>query len=145
MEPRAFPQRITFLAGTLGQGGAERQLFYILQALRDHGVGLRLLCLTQGEFWEQRIREELHVPVAWVGRSSLRLGRLLRIVMELRRQLPDVIQSQHFFTNLYVAGAARLLQRPEIGAIRNDVTSEVGNSFMGRLSLTTPRYLAVNS
>ena len=37
---------ICFVAGTLGQGGAERQLYYILQTLCRRGAQTRLLCLT---------------------------------------------------------------------------------------------------
>ncbi len=141
-----FPKRITFLAGTLGQGGAERQLFYILQTLRQNQVQLRLLCLTQHEFWESRI-QDLGVPVTWVGQSPSRLLRLRRIISELRKERPDVLQSQHFYTNLYVAAAARLLGIREIGAVRNNVISEIGDGgrLLGGWSLRAPRTLAANS
>src|SRR5258706_1735559 len=90
--------RVCFIAGTLGQGGAERQLFYMLQAMRAQGTPLRVLSLTQGEFWEQRIRA-LGVPVVWVGERTSRLARLCRIVKELAPDRPDVLQSSHFYTN----------------------------------------------
>lgn len=139
--------KICFIAGTLGQGGAERQLYYILQELVRHGARPRLLCLTQGEFWEQHIAA-LGVPATWVGQTGSRLARLRRIVAELRRDTPDVVQSQHFYTNLYAAVAARVLGIPGIGAVRSDVISEVaaGGKFgMGRLSLRAPRFVAANS
>src|SRR5438874_13644107 len=81
--------RICFLAGTLGQGGAERQLYYILRALKDSGVAVRLLCLTQGEFWENPIRE-LGVRVVWVGQKKRHFARLARIVTEARKFGPDL-------------------------------------------------------
>jgi glycosyltransferase involved in cell wall biosynthesis len=138
--------RVTFLAGTLGQGGAERQLFYIVQALRRSGSDVRVLCLTQGEFWEDRIRA-LNVPVSFAGQSSWRLARLARIVAELRARRPDVLQSQHFYTNLYATAAARMLHLPEIGAIRNDTVSEVraNGRVFGSWSLRLPRTVAANS
>ncbi|MBK7597345.1 MAG: hypothetical protein IPJ07_01990 [Acidobacteria bacterium] len=43
-----------FIAGTLGQGGAERQLYYILKALKESGADPCLICLTQGEYWKRR-------------------------------------------------------------------------------------------
>jgi glycosyltransferase involved in cell wall biosynthesis len=46
---------------------------------------------------------------------------------------------------LYVSGAARVLGIPEIGAIRNNVTSEIGRDWLGRMSLRQPRWLAANS
>ncbi len=137
--------RITFLAGTLGLGGAERQLFHILGALRRYGAEVRLLSLTQGEAWEQRIRAE-GVDVEWVGRKASRLWRLARIAAALRRDRPDIVQSQHFFTNLYAVGAARLAGCHEVCAIRGDGLLEVRrNGWLGRLSLTAPRTLAANS
>ena len=87
--------RICFIAGTLGQGGAERQLFYILQSLQRVGAKPHLLTLTKGEYWEKKIRQ-LEVPVTWVGRKQSRLRRMTRIVMEVRRQRPDLVQSHHF-------------------------------------------------
>lgn len=138
--------RIAFIAGTLGQGGAERQLFYMVKTLLEHGAHLRILCLTKGEFWEEKLRA-LGVPVIWVGQSPLPLMRLIQIVRELRQQPVDIVQSQHFYTNLYAVGAARILRLREIGAIRNNGFSEVQENgrWLGLLSLRTPRIIAANS
>ncbi len=98
--------KICFLAGTLGRGGAERQLVYMLSALKRAGVQTRVLCLTQGESFEDEIKR-LGVPVEWVGASGSRLVRLRRIIRSLRREPAHVLQSVHFYTNLYAALAAR--------------------------------------
>lgn len=137
---------ICFLSGTLGQGGAEQQLFYILKTLREHGAAVRLLTLTAGEYWEQPIRD-LGVPVTFVGRPPARSRRLARILRELRSDKPAVFQAQHFYTNLYVALAARALGLRGIGAMRNDGVSEQRDIgwAMGRLSLHLPRAIAANS
>jgi glycosyltransferase involved in cell wall biosynthesis len=137
---------VAFLAGTLGQGGAERQLFYILRALKSCGAAVRLLSLTQGEFWESRI-QSLGIPVAWVGEKPSRMLRSLRVINELRRKPPRIVHSQHFYTNLYAVAAARALRSREIGAIRNDVWSEIRENgpILGRLSLRAPSTLAANS
>ena len=138
--------RVSFIVGTLGQGGAERQLFYILTALRLSGADTRLLCLTRGEYWEDRVRR-MGVPVTWVGQSNSRLGRLAQIIAELRKQPADILHSQHFYTNLYASAAARALGLREIGAMRSNGISEVrGNGrVFGRLSLRAPRVIAANS
>jgi glycosyltransferase involved in cell wall biosynthesis len=138
--------KVCFIAGTLGQGGAERQLFCILDVLRQNGAQPRLLSLTQGEFWEERIRE-LGVPITWVGQSGSKLARLRRIITETRRHRPDVLQSQHFFTNLYTVAAARMLNIPEIGAIRSDGINDVRSNgrVLGSMSLRMPKLIAVNS
>jgi glycosyltransferase involved in cell wall biosynthesis len=137
---------ICFIAGTLGQGGAERQLFYIMKSLRQSAARVRLLCLTKGEFWEEKIRA-LGVPITWVGQHGARAVRLSRIIQILRQQPSQIVQSQHFYTNLYAAAAARVLGLREIGAMRSDAISEVqaSGALLGRLSLRAPRTLAANS
>lgn len=137
---------IAFVAGTLGQGGAERQLFYILEALRDQGAAVRLLCLTCGEYWERQIRE-LGVPVTCVGSTHWKAARLCRIISTLAEDPPQLIQSQHFYVNLYVAAAAQTLGILSIGAVRNDAISEVSANgrVLGRFSLRSPRWIAANS
>jgi glycosyltransferase involved in cell wall biosynthesis len=78
-----------------------------------------------------------------LGRAATRVPAL---AWQLRKQRPDVIQSAHFYTNLYAVAVARLLRVPEIGAVRSDtlwVLREVGRA--GRASLRAPRHLAINS
>src|SRR5262245_50803319 len=115
---------VCFVAGTLEHGGAERQLFHMLQVLCRRGIGVRLLSLDRGKFWEEPIRS-LGVSVTWVGENSSRLARLFRVLRELRADPPDLLQSQHFFANAYVALSARFLGIRGIGAIRNEGTAEV--------------------
>lgn len=138
--------RIAFIAGTLGQGGAERQLYYIVKTLKEQGAHPRVLCLTRGEFWENKI-QQLGVQVIWVGQSPFWVIRLYRIIKELLYCPVDIVQSHHFFTNLYVVIAARLLGLYEIGAIRNNCLSEVlaNGKLVGRLNLLMPRRIAANS
>ena len=138
--------KICFLAGTLEHGGAERQLLYILQALCGCGAAPRLLCMDRGEFWENAIRQS-GVGITWVGQRGSRLRRLFRIVKALREDPPDVLQSQHFFTNAYVSIAASLLGIKGIGAMRNDGASEVRESgrLGGWLNLHLPKTIAANS
>lgn len=138
--------RPCLVAGTLGRGGAERQLYYILQALREAGAMPRLLSLTRGEHWEQAIRS-LGVPVTMIGDSGSRLRRLFILGRHLWRDRAEVVQSQHFHTNAYVGIASRLLGLRGIGAMRNDGRSEVTacGRFGGWLSLHSPGMLAANS
>src|SRR3990172_765683 len=116
--------RICFLAGTLDQGGAERQLYYILRSLCAAGADVSLLTLMQGEYWESRIAA-LGIPIHFVGHSASRIGRALEIRRLVRRLRPDVVHSQHFYTNLYAVMASRFFRTREVGALRSDVTHEV--------------------
>ena len=70
--------KVCFVAGTLGQGGAERQLFYMVKALAENGGHPRVLTLVAGEFWQERI-EALGVPVTWVGQRASRLENRQRL------------------------------------------------------------------
>lgn len=116
--------KITFLAGTLVNDGAERQLFYMLQCLKNQEADIKVLCLTKGEHYEKKILE-LGVPVIWVGRSQFRPFRLMRILTEIVKARPDIFQSSHSYTNLYVTVISRLLGIKGIAALRNDFISEV--------------------
>lgn len=138
--------KVSFVAGTLAQGGAERQLFYTLNILKECQANVEVLSLTRGEFWEDRIRA-LGIPVIWVGQSPSRVVRLARIIKEIRRFRPRFVQSQHFYTNLYAILAVRSIHATEICALRNDVVSEVKDlgAILGWLSLRTARLLAPNS
>lgn len=138
--------KLCFLAGTLTPGGAERQVFYILQALCQAGASPRLLSLDRGEFWEERIKA-LGVPVTWAGDQPSRLRRMLRVLKEVRKDPPHILQSQHFFTNAYVGLTARLFQVSGVGAMRSNGSAEVSGSgpLGGWLNLHCPRLIAANS
>jgi glycosyltransferase involved in cell wall biosynthesis len=138
--------KLCFLAGTLEHGGAERQLFYILQALLNAGASLRVLSLDQGEFWEEKIKA-LGIPVTWVGEHPSRLRRLFRILEEVRKDPPDVLQSQHFHANAYVGLVSRLTGAVGIGALRSNGQMEMSESgpLGGWLNLHCPGIIAANS
>jgi len=44
--------RVALVAGGLGQGGAEKQLIYVIRALRQIEAHVRVYKLTRGEFYE---------------------------------------------------------------------------------------------
>lgn len=137
--------KVCFIAGTLGRGGAELQLFYMLQALQSEGIDTRVLCLTRGESYEKEI-ENLGIEVEWVGSSKNRILRLMKIVTNIRKRPVDVLQSAHFYTNIYAGAAGRILGIPNIGAIRNDLFSEIAaNSVFGKWQLKLPKHLIANS
>ncbi len=144
--PDLSNRRICFIAGTLGCGGAERQLAYMLRVLQTERARVSVLSLTEGEFWEEPLLRS-GVEIVHVGGDGSRLGRLRVIVREVRRLQPEVLQSGHFFTNMYAALAARMTGVREIGAIRSQVQNEVEaiGGVLGKLSLRLPRVMCANS
>lgn len=137
--------KICYLAGTLGQGGAERQLFYAIQALRRNGTTVQVLSLDRGGFWEEPIRS-LGATVTWLGQSRSRFKRICAIVNHLKRETPDLLQAQHFYTNAYASVSSLFLKCKEIGALRSNGQFDVSQSGrLGRINLHLPRILAANS
>jgi glycosyltransferase involved in cell wall biosynthesis len=69
------------------------------------------------------------------------------MINELRKNPPDILQSQHFYTNIYAAAAARILRVRGIGAMRSDGIGEVRatGKILGHLSLRLPQLIAANS
>lgn len=137
--------RVCFIAGTLGRGGAETQLVYMLRALLNEGIEAKVLCLTKDEPVEREIRD-LGVAVEWIGRSQNRLIRLRVLVNTLRREPVQILQSSHFYTNIYTAFAGRALRIPSIGAIRGDLKKAMAsNGCFGRTQLKSPKHIITNS
>ena len=145
VRPETEQLRVALLAGTLGQGGAEKQLLYMAGALRSAGVDVKVYSLTRGEFYERAFRDA-GLPPVWVGRLGQPVLRLMAVVRELRRFRPHIIQSAHSFANLYVALAARLLGSLSVGAMRSSLHFTLaGSGLLTRWSLTAPQVLVVNS
>ncbi|HEU4760978.1 MAG TPA: hypothetical protein VFS74_01575, partial [Gemmatimonadales bacterium] len=62
--------RVAFVAGTLGQGGAETQLVRMTEGLQAAGVSVRVFSLTRGEYYEASLRRIGVVPT-WTGAVHL--------------------------------------------------------------------------
>jgi glycosyltransferase involved in cell wall biosynthesis len=137
--------RVAFVAGTLEQDGAEKQLVYMAAALRRVGVDVRVYSLTRGEFYEPALKAVGVTPI-WIGRFGNPLIRLAALTNALWRFRPHIVQAGHFFTNIYAAISAQLCRAISIGAIRNDLIFEQKEN--GRWSpwlLRLPSVLLANS
>ena len=139
------PLRVALLAGTLGRGGAEKQLMYVARALQEAGVRVRVYTLGENEFHEAALRDAGLGPIG-VGRAANPVFRLVTFAHALRQFRPHVVQASAFYVNLYVALASRLCGALAIGAIRSDVVWDVQNAgWWGALLLHTPSALVTNS
>ena len=137
--------KVCFIVGTLGRGGAEKQLVFMLRALRNAGIETRVLCLTENESYESDIRG-MGIEVEYVGNNQNRFARVLEIVRNIRKRPVDIVQSSHFYTNIYAGLAGRALRIPSIGAIRSNLASELKlHGFLGRFQLSLPHFLIANS
>jgi glycosyltransferase involved in cell wall biosynthesis len=137
--------RVALIAGGLSQGGAEKQLVYMARALLRSGAEVRVCCLTRGDYHEQALRS-LGIPPVWIGRFGNPAARVVRLAAALRDFRPHVLQSTHFFSNLYVCLVAPLYRALAIGSIRSDVYQEMeANGRWGPLLLKMPPAIIANS
>jgi glycosyltransferase involved in cell wall biosynthesis len=137
--------KICFVAGTLGVGGAEGQLFFIIRALQKLGADITLICLHSGEFWEQRIKD-LGISYYTLNGKGNKLTRIFEIIGILLKVKPAYVQSQHFYTNLYAVLGAMFCGAKSIGASRNEIKIEmIDNGIFGNASFKLPKYLIANS
>lgn len=139
------PLRVGLVAGTLGVGGAEKQLVYVARALLQLGVDLRLFTLTQGEHHAATL-DAIGVSQIWLGRYRHPLVRLSRLSKRVLSFRPHLLQSTHFFVNLYTALAGRASGSLAIGSLRNDVHSELhANPRWGSWLLRLPPTIVANA
>jgi glycosyltransferase involved in cell wall biosynthesis len=137
--------RVAFVAGTLAQGGAEKQLTYMASALHAVGVDTRVFCLTTGEHYAGAL-ESAGLPPAWLGPGRSPLSRLVRLIRLTHAFRPHILQAGHFFTNLYVTIAARACGAVAIGSIRSDTQHEMDtHGLWGGGLLRLPPSLLTNS
>lgn len=137
--------RVALVAGTLGRGGAEKQLGYMATALAGAGAEVRIYSLTRGEPHERMLATR-GLSIHWIGRAALPPVRLGVLAAALSRFRPHIVQAGHFFTNLYVAAGAPFAGAAGIGAIRSDVRYELdGHGPWGRPLLAAPTDLIANS
>jgi glycosyltransferase involved in cell wall biosynthesis len=130
--------RVAFLAGTLAQGGAEKQMAYMIEALRRAGAAVEVLTLVQGGFYDAWLRDR-GVFARWVGRCSNPAIRLAALAHVLGKHRPHLIQAGHTYMNAYAAILGRMGYGISIGAVRTNVTylAELHNKFVARLLMST--------
>lgn len=137
--------RVALMAGTLGRGGAEQQLVYTAAALTSLGADVHVYSLTRGEQHEEALRAA-GLPITWIGRFGHPAIRLSRLVAGLLTFRPHLIQAGHFFTNLYVTHAARVVGAAAVGTIRSDAVHELAtHGRWGESLLLGPPDIIANS
>ena len=137
--------RAALLAGGLGLGGAEKQLVYMVRELTAADVSVRVYSLTKGEHYDAILRAAGSKP-KWIGRYQNPILRLIALTRELRSFNPHILQSTHFFANLYVAIGASLSGAISVGSMRSDAhLGLAANRFWGPILLRAPKALVTNS
>jgi glycosyltransferase involved in cell wall biosynthesis len=137
--------KVCFIAGTLGMGGAERQLFYILRTLSELGAEVHLISFYSGEHWEKEIKT-LNIKYYSLQGKGNTIARIINIIRTLRKIKPHIVQSQHFYTNLYAAWSSHFCGAVSVGSSRSALHAEIKQTgFWGRACFRSPDYLIANS
>lgn len=106
------------MVGTLDQGGAEKQLYYIVQSLLQAGHSVDIVTLHQGQYWQGKL-EALGITVHH-NDAQKPLPRLWKMFGFYRKIKPDAAWCLHFFTTPYMAIPARVRGIRPVGSIRNN-------------------------
>lgn len=137
--------KILFVAGSLGRGGAEKQLFYLCRILAQHNVQILVLSLTSKEYYENEIRS-LGIEVYNVKNYKNKLARLFEIYKKTKKFKPDILYGFHFYTGFYVGIIGKILRIPSIGSIRSDGIAEKKiNGTFSWVHYALPSIIVVNS
>jgi glycosyltransferase involved in cell wall biosynthesis len=137
--------RILFVVGTLGKGGAERQLFYLCKLLISNGNEIEVLSFTSGEFYESKIKS-IGVTVQNCKSSKNKLSKLFQIYKQTSNYKPDVIFGFHFYTGFYVGLVGRICSVLSIGSIRsNGIVEKESNGLFSWLHYAFPKLIIANS
>lgn len=114
--------RIAFITGQLGLGGAEKQLFLLARGLLREGWQVSVINMShqQNEYWEKPLRD-IGVSVYGVAAKTSQLHRLLDVRRILQAARVSVVHSWSMHTNFYAAAGGRLSGVPlRIGSERSN-------------------------
>lgn len=118
---RDRPIRILFLVGTLGRGGAEKQLVSLLEHVDPSVVDARVLSFSRSErqYWESVLRAR-GIDLVTLPARHAQCDRLLAFWRSFRSHRPDVVWGWHFYTGLYALPVVRLARARLVASLRND-------------------------
>jgi glycosyltransferase involved in cell wall biosynthesis len=131
--------RVAFLAGTLAQGGAEKQMAYMAEALCKYGAAVEVFTLTRGGFFDEWLQNRGVLP-QWVGRFSNPALRVASLARAVKRFRPQFLQAGHTYMSAYAAMLSRIGHGIGIGAVRTNLANlrNLHNRLTIRLLMSTP-------
>jgi glycosyltransferase involved in cell wall biosynthesis len=136
-----LPVRVTHLITGLGVGGAESTLYRLLASMDKRRIDNRVVSLTSGGEMAARIRS-LDIPVESLDMVPGRPGPagLWRLIAQLRRTRPNVLQTWLYHADLLGTIAGRLARVPNIAW--NIRCSDMGDEYYSGLNGLVVRILA---
>jgi glycosyltransferase involved in cell wall biosynthesis len=137
--------RFLFLAGTLGQGGAEKQLYLMASTLKKNKHEVYIITFGSNEYWEKYLID-CGINLIYC-KSKSRLFRLLFLLKSCFIVSPNVFYSIHFYTSGYVGLIGKIFKSTiTIGSIRSDGFSEIlSNGFWSKFHMSLPTLIISNN
>lgn len=137
-------RRVVFVAGSLGRGGAERQLDGWCRELARLGWETAVVT-TDAEGAYRQTLERRGVTVRVVSRRCGTSARAMRVALATRQLRPDVVQAVQAHVNLHAVLAARFSRVRCVGALRTAPGRAVeALGAVGPLALRLPDILVGN-
>lgn len=131
--------KLLFIAGTLGRGGAEKQLISLFEHANKAEIDIKLLSIsrTHDEYWHHYLKERPELDYEFLDENHGHLTRLRRIWRAIRQFKPDVIWGWTLFAGLYAAPFRYLYPRTRhVASLRND------GHYLLDLHSWTPKYVS---
>jgi glycosyltransferase involved in cell wall biosynthesis len=136
--------RVAIVAGQLGLGGSEQQLFYLLRSLpRDEFEPLVVSFGDGTEHWRGPI-ESLGIPVYGWGRKP-RMSRIASLARLVANKRVHVVHGWEFFTGPYAAAAAAMGGARALGSLRQELPSDEPSALIRRIGRIGLEMLVANS
>ncbi len=143
-----LPVRFLYLVGQLGAGGAERQLYTLVQGLgsRQFTPAVCVWNFEEDEAYVERLKA-LGVRVLALPREGSRFQKLRALRSMVQRLRPEVIHSYTFFTNFAAYWGAYGTSALAIGSVRSNYLFDLqkGGRVQGSLNARWPRRQIFNS
>ena len=140
--------RFLYLVGQLGQGGLERQLYYLLRTMdrTSYRPAVVVWACDGDEPYKERI-QALGVPCYSFAAYSTGFAKMTAFRRLLRQLQPAVAHSYSFYTNIAVQWATRGTQTIAVGSLRSALALAKKDSgrWLGNLSARWPRTQICNS
>ena len=146
--PSLSRTRVLFVIGSMGGGGAERQVLEILRRIdRTRFEPILYLAMKQGELLEE-VPHDIPIfaywdgsPVTWIRRilSAMKLTRLLRylhIAKVLREKQIDVVYDRTYLATLDAAGGCWFRPTPRVSCCVADPGPELELYVRGSVTLS---------
>lgn len=113
------PFHVCYLAGQLGLGGAEKQLYILIKGLVEQNFAITVFDFypQQNGYWRGELQKLGVDLISYESQSKL--DRIPRLINDLRRIQPLVVHGWSFHTNPYANFCGRVAKVPvRVGCVR---------------------------